>query len=145
MNDSRTFGLRPLAATLALGLVLALPACGGGADEEPAAAAEPTRLESAEVGIAVEVPASASFTAQGSEGGVLRLASEGETTESGVALGPATLVYAAEPAQTAGVNLVDAVNRRKEELEARPDGRFHGQVELGGPLGTEAEGETGAP
>jgi len=36
----------------------------------------------------------------------------------------------------AGVNLVEAVNQRKEELEARPDGRFYGQVELGGPLGT---------
>ena len=136
MNDLRPNTLRLLAVTLALGLALALPGCGGGDAPEPAAAAEPTRLESPEVGIAVEVPASSSFTAQGTEGGVLRLASDGETTESGVELGPATLVYDAEPPQTAGVNLVDAVNRRKEELEARPDGRFYGQVELGGPLGT---------
>lgn len=136
MNDSLIHGLRPLAATLALGFVLALPACGGGDGEETVAAPEPTRLESPQVGIAVEVPASSSFTAQGTEGGVLRLASDGETTESGVELGPATLVYDAEPPQTAGVNLVDAVNRRKEELEARPDGRFYGQAELGGPLGT---------
>lgn len=135
MTPATKSSSRPLAATLALCFTLGLGACGDGA-EEPATTAEPTRLESAEVGIAVEVPAGSSFTAQGTDGGVLRLASPGETTESGVALGPATLVYDAEPPQVAGVNLVEAVNQRKEELEGRPNGRFYGQVELGGPLGT---------
>lgn len=140
MTDPTTLAPRPLAATLALCLALGVAACGGGGDEEPAAVAEPTRLESPEVGIAVEVPASSSFTAAAAGGdteeGVLRLASEGETTESGVDLGPATLIYAAEPPQVAGINLVEAVNQRKEELEVRPNGRFYGQAELGGPLGT---------
>ena len=136
MTDLTRLGRRPLAATLALCLALGAAACGGGGGDEAVVAAEPTRLESPQVGIAVEVPASSSFTAQGTEGGVLRLASEGEETEPGVELGPATLVYAAEPPQVAGVNLVEAVNQRKEELEARPNGRFYGQVELGGPLGS---------
>lgn len=129
-------GRARLAAVLGLcAFAAAFAACGGG-DEPAPAAAEPTRLESPEVGIAVEVPASASFTPAGTEGGVLRLRSEGETTADDVALGPATLVYAADPPQEAGVNLVAAVNERKAELEARPNGRFYGQVELGGPLGT---------
>lgn len=137
MTDPTTTAVRRLAAALALCSALGLAGCGGGAEEPaPAAAREPTRLESHEVGIAVEVPAGSSFTSQGTEGGVLRLASEGETTEAGVALGPATVVYAAEPPQVAGVNLVEAVNRRQDEIEARPDGRFYGQAELGGPLGT---------
>ena len=122
-------------ALAALALAAGLAACQP-EEEAPAAAAEPTRLESPEVGIAVAVPASASFTAAGTEGGVLRLESAGETTGDDVSLGPATLVYAAEPPQEAGVNLVAAVNERKAELEARPEGRFFGQVELGGPLGT---------
>lgn len=126
----------PLAPALAAAsLVLALAACGGGGEPSPAAA-EPTRLESPEVGIAVVVPAGSSFAAAGTEGGVLRLASEGETADDEVRLGPATLVYAAEPPQQAGVNLVEAVNRREAELEARPDGRFFGQGELGSHLGT---------
>jgi hypothetical protein len=135
MTDPRTSAPRLLAATLALCFAVVLAACGDGA-EEAAAPAEPTRLESPEVGIAVEVPASSSFRAQGTEGGVLRLASEGERADSGVDLGPATVVYDAEPPQVAGINLVEAVNQRKAELEARPNGRFYGQAELGGPLGT---------
>lgn len=133
----RAFALSPAAglALAALALTLGLAACEP-AEEAPAAAPEPTRLESPEVGIAVVVPASASFTAAGTEGGVLRLASSGETTGDEVSLGPATVVYAAEPPQEAGVNLVAAVNDRKAELEGRPEGRFFGQVELGGPLGT---------
>lgn len=136
MTEARTRARRPPAAPFALCVALALAACGGGEPEQAAAPAEPTRLESPQVGIAVEVPASSSFTAQGTEGGVLRLASEGEETDSGVALGPATLVYDADPPQVAGVNLVEVVNQRKAELEARPNGRFYGQAELGGPLGT---------
>lgn len=126
--------MRPNAAAV-LALLLPLAACSGGGDAAPAAA-EPTRLESAELGIAVVVPAGSSFAAAGSEGGVLRLASPGETTDDGLDLGPATLVYAAEPPQRAGVNLPDAVNQREAELDARPGGDFFGQNELGSHLGT---------
>lgn len=123
-------------ALAAATLALALAACGGeGGGAQAPAAAEPTRLESPEVGIAVEVPAGASFTAAGTEGGVLRLASEGEVAEGDVRLGPATLVYDAEPPQEAGVNLVAAINEREVEVEARPEGRFFGQGELGSHLG----------
>lgn len=123
-------------AAACLVLVLALAACGGGGGGEPSAtAAQPTRLESPELALAVEVPAGSSFTAAGTEGGVLRLTSEGASAGDDVRLGPATLVYAAEPPQQAGVNLVEAVNERKAELEARPNGRFYGQAELGSHLG----------
>lgn len=123
-----------LALAFALALVSLAAACGRGGGEQ-ATAAEPTRLESPELGIAVEVPTGAPFTAAGTEGGVLRLTSEGQTVEGDVRLGPATLVYAAEPPQRAGVNLVEAVHQRKAELEQRPDGRFYGQGELGSHLG----------
>lgn len=123
-------------AVTALACTVGLAACGGGGGGEPApAAVEPTRLESPEVGIAVEVPPGASFNAAGTEGGVLRLTSDGDAAEGDVRLGPATLVYAAEPPQQAGINLVEAVNQRKAELEARPNGRFYGQGELGSHLG----------
>ena len=125
----------PSVALALVALSLALAACGRGDGDAAPAAAEPTRLESPELGIAVEVPAGAPFTAAGTEGGVLRLTSEGQTVEGDVRLGPATLVYAAGPPQQAGVNLVEAVNQRKAELEQRPDGRFYGQVELGSHLG----------
>lgn len=118
--------------TLALALVVALSGCGDGGQQP---AGEPVRLESPEVGIAVEIPAGASFTAAGTAGDVLRLTSPGEQGEGDVDLGPATVVYDAEPPQQAGVNLVDAVNRRAEEIRSRPDGEFFGQGELGGPLG----------
>lgn len=120
----------PLSVTH-LALILALAGCGGGEES----VGEPVRLESREVGIALEVPASASFSAAGTEGGVVRLTSPGETTESGERLGPATLVYDAEPPQVAGVNLVEAVNLRAEEIRSRPEGEFYGQGELGSPLG----------
>lgn len=128
--------MKPTAAAV-LALLLPLAACspdGGGGDAAPAAA-EPTRLESSELGIAVVVPAASSFAAADSADGELRLASPGETTADGLALGPATLVYAAEPPQRAGVNLVAAVNERSVEIEARPGGEFLGQIGLGSQLG----------
>ncbi|HEX2165503.1 MAG TPA: hypothetical protein VHM02_16295, partial [Thermoanaerobaculia bacterium] len=62
--------MKPTAAAV-LALLLPLAACspdGGGGDAAPAAA-EPTRLESAELGIAVVVPADSSFAAADSGGG----------------------------------------------------------------------------
>jgi hypothetical protein len=41
------------------------------------------------------------------------------------------VIFRAEPEQDYGVNLVEAVNAREEEVEAMPDGEFLGQVELG--------------
>ena len=118
---------------LALVLITLIAACGDRGDD--VVTGEPLRLESREVDIAVEVPPGASFVAAGTEGGVLRLQSSGETGSGGVELGPATVVYAAEPPQEAGVNLVEAVNGRAEEIRSRPEGQFFGQGELGGPLG----------
>lgn len=127
--------MKPTAAAV-LALLLPLAACSpdGGGDAAPPAA-EPTRLESSELGIAVVVPAGSSFAAADAAGGELRLASPGETTADGTVLGPATVVYAAEPPQEAGVNLVAAVNERSVEIEARPGGEFLGQIGLGSQLG----------
>ena len=47
----------------------------------------------------------------------------------------ATLAFEAGPEQLAGINLVEAVNRQKAEIEARPGGQFFGQVQLGSPIG----------
>jgi hypothetical protein len=113
--------------------VLVLGACGGGEPQTDgeAVAAEPDRLESAEMGIAVVDPAGGIFEPEANEGGEIRLRFVGDEEHA-----PGTVIYRAEPEQDYGVNLVEAVNARKAELETMPGGEFLGQIELRSHLGT---------
>lgn len=109
--------------------LLLLAACGGGEPAvDPAAgdAAEPNRIENEALGIAVVDPADAMFELESNEGDEIRLRFAGDEE-----FAPGTVVYRAEPEQDYGVNLVEAVNAREEEMEAMPGGEFLGQVELG--------------
>ena len=125
---------RTLAVCTALAFLLTAAACAP--EEEPAVSdtetAEPNRLENEEMGIAVIDPAGGMFEPVSNEPGEIRLSYAGDETFS-----PGTVIIAAEEEQDYGVNLVDEVNARKAEAELLPDGKFHGQVELGSEnLGT---------
>lgn len=115
-----------LGGTVLLGVLL-LAGCGGGAAEEEApVAAEPTVVEDAALGMAVVIPPGSPFEPVGAGSGEIRLRFP-ETSE----FSEGTAIFAAEEKQFFGVNLVEAVNERKAEIEGRPQGEFLGQVELG--------------
>lgn len=127
----RSTSVLPLVGALLLALgALSLAACGGG-EEAPRGNAEPVRIEDEELGIAVVVPPGSPFEPLESGPGEIRLRFPGDDEFT-----PGTVTFAAEPEQYFGVNLVEAVNAREEEIESRPGGDFLGQVELGSHLGT---------
>lgn len=113
---------------LALGICVLFVACGQEAPEPPPAPAAPQRVENPEAGLALtDVPDGWRLVSnQGAE----------IVLERKPQLPPGTATVAATEEQQAGVNLVDAVNEQKAEIEQRPEGRFQGQTELRGPLGT---------
>lgn len=118
--------LRGLAPALALALVAAA-GCGPQQDDMTTAI-EPTeaeRVENPALGIVLVGPQAAGFDVVTNEGEALALVrpASGEEHE-------ATLTYEASPPQVAGINLVEAVNQQKAAIEARPDGKFLGQVQL---------------
>lgn len=114
---------------LAVALLLVLAACAGGGDA-PAVAGEPQRVENESLGIAVVIPPGSPFELVANEGDEIRLHYSGDGEYAA-----GEVVYSAFPVQDYGVNLYDAVNRRKEEIEARAEGQFFGQGELGSHLG----------
>lgn len=133
---------RPWLAALAMlalaATLLVAAACGSGGDEAAdgdaaASAGEPTRVENEELGIAVIDPAGGTFELESNEPGEIRLSYAGDSEQG---LGPGEVIIAADPEQDFGINLYDAVNARKAELEAMEGGHFNGQNELGGELGT---------
>lgn len=129
MSESSWWGAgarRGMLVVAALALAAAV-GCGQGTEvaEEPVAA-EPTVLEDAELGLAVVVPPGSPFEPVPGEDGEIRLRFPGNEDFS-----EGTVIYAAEPEQYFGVNLVEAVNEREVEVEERPQGEFLGQVELG--------------
>ncbi|MGH7338962.1 MAG: hypothetical protein ACREKH_00565 [Candidatus Rokuibacteriota bacterium] len=111
-------------ATLAL-------ACGPRPDQgtagEPAGA---ERIENPALGIALVGAGAAGFELVTNEGETLALMRPATAEEA-----EATLSYEASPPQLAGVNLVEAVNQQKAAIEARPEGRFFGQIQLMSQLG----------
>jgi len=121
--------LRPAAPLLAA-VLLAGAALTAGCGGEEAAPAEPVRVESPALGIAVVIPGDAPVEVEDAAGETIRLAraAEGE-------VGPGTLVFASGPPPEYGPNLVEAVKEREAELEGLPDGEFFGQLELGSQLG----------
>lgn len=138
-RDARLFALLPRrrAALLRLGPVLGLAvaaATGCGPQREGTTTAiEPSgveRVENAALGIALVGPQAAGFDVVANEGETLALVRHATETEA-----EATLTYETSPPQLAGINLVDAVNQQKAEIEARPDGRFFGQIQLMSQLG----------
>ena len=119
----------PAAALLlaaALGASVLAAGCGG----EEAASAEPTRVENAALGIALEIPGDAPVEVEDASGETIRLARAAEDE-----IGPGTLVFESGPPPEYGPNLVEAVKEREAELEGLPDGEFFGQLELGSQLG----------
>lgn len=127
-HAARAAALLTFAALLVLGAACA--GNQGGDGEEPAVAAEPQRVENPSVDLAVVIPPGSPFELESNQGDEIRLRfpAQGE-------FGPGTVIYQAAPEQYFGVNLVDAVNDRKAEVEELPGGQFLGQIELGGPLG----------
>lgn len=120
-------------AALILAALLA-GACGGSGDPrsgaEDAAPAPVERIENPALGIALEGSSAQGFELVANDGATLRLRRPAERDQPA-----ATVEYGAGESQTAGVNLVDAVNRQKADIEARPDGKFFGQVQLMSQLG----------
>lgn len=98
--------------------------------EEPAAegearAPEPNRVENEELGLVVVDPVGGLFKVESNEPNEVRLSYAGDETFT-----PGIIIITAEPEQSYGVNLVDAVNARKVELEEMEGGHFEGQAEL---------------
>ncbi len=107
-----------------------LAACAPGGDEAPPTeAATPQRVESPSLGIALaSVPAPFELvTHQGSD---LELTAPSKAGTQG------HLAFATGPITNAGINLIEEVKARKEAFEAAPEGVYHGNVELGSPIGT---------
>ncbi|MEM8997663.1 MAG: hypothetical protein AAGF23_22965 [Acidobacteriota bacterium] len=113
-------------AVLTLVLVLSV----GCQPPEPEAPAEAPkeRVENVQLGVALaDVPDF--FQVASNDNGVIELAPKDPAVEG-------KLVVSATEAQTAGINLVAAMEEHKADLTAREAGVYKGQRELGGPLGT---------
>lgn len=109
-------------AVLTLAAVAAAGCSGPAPEPEPAA---PQRVENRSLDLVLaSIP----------EG--FRLESNQEGEEARIVLvrkpelPPGTAVVEAAPEQSAGVNLVAAVNDQKEHIESLPEGKFQGQTEL---------------
>lgn len=109
-------------------LVLACSACLPTQDDELSTAAEPVRVENAELGIAI-AKLDPFFQVSSNEGSTIVLA------PANTAVAGLLIVSADEPITAGGVNLVKAIEVHKADLEQR-GGEFKGQRELQGPLGT---------
>ncbi len=125
--------MRPQTIPTALLTVLALLGAWGCRQpaEEPPPAGETAgsgRVENAEVGVAVAALPTF-FQVAVNEGPRLELA---PAASDGAGL---LVIVAGEP-QTAGVNLVAAIEAHQAEILARPGGEYKGQRELGSHLGT---------
>jgi hypothetical protein len=109
------------------GLCLLAVACrpGDGAADAPADAAK-VRVENAELGVAI-ANLNPFFKVVSNEGAEIVLEPAPDTA--------GRLIIKAVPSPTQNVNLVAAVEAHKADLEARANGSFRGQRELGGPLG----------
>lgn len=113
------------------GLALLAAACQPAEDADDgaeAAAAEPVRVESAGLGVAL-ADLDSFFQVASTDGGTIVL------TPADPAVAGELTVSADEPKALGGVNLVAAIEDHKVSIEAR-EGEFKGQRELGGPLGT---------
>lgn len=94
----------------------------------PEEAAPAERVENPELGIALAtVPEGFRLVSNDADGILLERKPELPPAEARIVVGPV---------QEAGVNLVAAVNDYKAEVEAKPEGKFLGMIEMMGPLGT---------
>lgn len=126
-----TAGSTPgLIATLAVALALGAAGCGP-KSETAAPAALPEPVVNRDLGLTLDDPASAGFQLAANEGTTLELSYPPGDGREG-----AHLTFEVGEPQLAGVNLIDAVNAQKAAIEAHPDGRFLGQVQLGSQIGT---------
>lgn len=90
--------------------------------------APPERVENAALAVAIaDLPSL--FQVQTNDGAVLDLVPSDPALEG-------VLSVATHTPETAGINLVAAVERHKADIESRVDGAFKGQRELGTPMGT---------
>jgi hypothetical protein len=118
--------VRPFAAALAIVVFACLGAC----RQEPAPPAAPTagpRVENAALGLALaEVPAP--FEVDDAAGEAITLTIPGSTP-------PPRLWIEAGPVEDHGINLHEEIGERRAEFEALPGGQYHGNRELGTPIG----------
>lgn len=121
---------RHLAPMVASVLALTLAACGGKPAATPPAPAPAEPIVDTTLDLSLDPPSSAGFTVVSSSAGelVLRRAAADGRPE-------ATLTFDVAPSQVEGVNLIDAVKAQKAAIEAKPNGAFLGQVELGSQIG----------
>lgn len=111
-------------------VLVSLAAGCGGAPEPPPAPEPAQRVESPSLGLALAAVPEGLALAANEEGRIV-LSGQPEPEQP-----PGTFTVEATPEQTAGVNLVQAVNDQKARIEGLPEGDFQGQLELVGPTGT---------
>jgi hypothetical protein len=116
----RSFALA-LLASLSL-----LPGCSREAQQSPAR--EPVRVENPQLGIAIaDLPDAFDVVTAAAE--TIELVAEGPA-------GAGRAVIDAGPVQSGGINLIEATKERKAWFESQPGAIYHGNRELGTPIGT---------
>lgn len=117
-----------VALSAAVLVIFSIVGCAPPAEEAPPEPPKGERVENAELGIAIaELPAF--FQVASNEGDLIELRPADAQIEG-------VLQVRQTEAQTAGVNLVAAIERHKADLQGRADGEYKGQRELGSQLGT---------
>jgi len=108
---------------LVLLLTIALAGCGG-AEPPPA----DVRVENPTLGVAIAALPDG-FEVEGAEGETIELVAPG-------ANGEGRAVISAGPVESSGINLVEQTRERRAWFESTPGATYHGNRELGTPIGT---------
>jgi hypothetical protein len=103
-----------------------LPGCTG--ETSPPSTRESVRVENPQLGIAVAALPDA-FEVVTADGETIELVANGPG-------GTGRAVIAAGPVEQGGINLVEATKERKAWFESKAGAIYHGQRELGTPIGT---------
>ncbi len=108
-------------------LALALAACPASQPDEPTQAQSGQRVENPALGIALT----------GLPEGFVLAVNQGERLELARADAddPGRVTLEVGPVESAGINLVAAIQAQKEAFLAQPEGEFFGQIELGTHFG----------
>ncbi len=114
--------LKPL---VLIALAATIMNCSGAPETD---VSEPLRIENTDLSIAIAALPEPFALAEAS-GETLELTAAGEA-------GAGTVIITAGPEETFGINLVEAVKKRKAIFESAPGGRYFGNRELGTPNGT---------
>jgi hypothetical protein len=115
--------------SLALALLASLGLLPGCSREAPQSAArEPVRVENLQLGIAIaDLPEAFDVVSAAAE--TIELIADGPA-------GAGRVVIDAGPVQSRGINLIEATKERRTWFESQPGAIYHGNRELGTPIGT---------